>query len=179
MQEWAGLIFLILLAHYFSINPQTTLNFMYHLQPWMTYRHCLYQGATIWPSLLSPARPQNCSHKWLKVAVSDSPWFTLGFIHAQNISLDPVNPGWTQKTGVCNFSIEPSVNPETLENAINGDNYDPQTALPVFFLVPVSIYISFRGVWHRRRRPLRVSVFLRWEVVLLLHLGQRLHQEEQ
>ena len=33
---------------------------------------------------------------------------------------------------------EPSVNPETLENAINGDNYDPQTALPAFFLVPGS-----------------------------------------
>ena len=31
---------------------------------------------------------------------------------------------------------EPSVNPETLENAINGDNYDPQTAVPAFFLVP-------------------------------------------
>ena len=31
---------------------------------------------------------------------------------------------------------EPSVKPETLENAINGNNYDPQMALPPFFLVP-------------------------------------------
>ena len=31
---------------------------------------------------------------------------------------------------------EPSVNPETLENAMNGDNYGPQTAIPAFFLLP-------------------------------------------
>ena len=45
---------------------------------------------------------------------------------------------------------EPSVNPETLENAMNGGNYDPQMALSAFFLVPGVLPVINMGILEDR-----------------------------